>query len=99
VFRLARFNVLGFIPLQDKQGMAYPGLPVFFSHLAILILLALRELPAGYYIPAADTVILLNTFLMLAKFPFRKPRTIWPFIAVILLGSFIMLYLEFYGSH
>ena len=99
VFRLARFNVLGFIPLKEKEGVAYPGLPVYFNHFTILILLALRQLSAEYYVPAADALILLNSLLMLAKFPFRKPRIIWPFILVILLGCVTMLYLEFYAGH
>lgn len=98
VLRLARFNVTGFITVQNKEHLSYPGLPVFFNHLTILILLALKWLPVKYFVLISYIIILLNSFLMVLKLPFPKPRSIWPFVLLLLLVSFTMFYLEIYAN-
>lgn len=98
VLRLARFNVTGFITVQNKEHLSYSGLPVFFNHLTILILLALNWLPVKYFVPIAGIIILLNSLLMVLKFPFPKPRSIWPFVLLLLLVSCTMFYLEIYAN-
>lgn len=99
VFRLVRFNTTGFLTIQNKDHLSYSGLPVFFNHLTILILLALNPLPVKYFFPIAYIIILLNSLLMVLKFPFPKPRTIWPFVLLLLLVSCTMFCLDFYASH
>ncbi len=98
VLRLARFNVTGFLTVQNKEHLSYSGLPVFFNHLTILILLALNWLPVKYFVPIAYIVIILNSVLMVLKFPFPKPRSIWPFVLLLLLVSCTMFYLEIYAN-
>lgn len=98
VLRLARFNVTGFITVQNKEHLSYSGLPVFFNHLTILILLAFKWLPVKYFVPIAGIIILLNSLLMVLKFPFPKPRSIWPFVLLLLLVSCTMFYLEIYAN-
>jgi phosphatidylserine synthase len=98
VLRLARFNVTGFITVQNKEHLSYSGLPVFFNHLTILILLALNWLPVKYFVPIAGIIILLNSLLMVLKFQFPKPRSIWPFVLLLLLVSCTMFYLEIYAN-
>jgi hypothetical protein len=36
--------------------------------------------------------------LMVLKFPFPKPRSIWPFVLLLLLVSCTMFYLEIYAN-
>lgn len=98
VLRLARFNVTGFITAQNKEHLSYSGLPVFFNHLTILVLLALNWLPVKYFVLIAYIIILLNSLLMVLKFPFPKPRSIWPFVLLLLLVSCTMFYLEIYAN-
>ena len=98
VFRLARFNVTGFLTDPNKEHLCYPGMPVYFNHLTILILLALNWLPIKYFFPIAYIIILLNSFLMISKFPFSKPRSILPFVLVLLLVSCTMFYLGIYAN-
>lgn len=98
VLRLARFNVTGFITAQNKEHLSYSGLPVFFNHLTILILLAFKWLPVKYFVPIAGIIIILNSLLMVLKFPFPKPRSIWPFVLLLLLVSCTMFYLEIYAN-
>ena len=98
IFRLARFNVTGFLTVKNKEHLSYPGLPVFFNHLTILILLALNWLPVKYFFPIAYIIILLNSLLMVLKFPFPKPRSIWPFVLLLLLVSCTMFYLGIYAN-
>lgn len=98
VFRLARFNITGFLSVENKQHLSYSGLPVFFNHLTLLILLALNWLPVKYFSPIACMIILLNSLLMVLKFPFPKPRSIWPFVLLLLLISCTMFYLGIYAN-
>lgn len=98
VLRLARFNVTGFLTVQNREHLSYSGLPVFFNHLTILILLAFNRLPVEYFFPIAYIIIILNSVLMVLKFPFPKPRSIWPFVLLLLLVSCTMFYLEIYAN-
>ena len=97
IFRLARFNMTGFATTPERDQMSYPGLPVFCNHITILFLLALRQFSGTYFFLIADTLLVLNSILMVQKFPFPKPKTLWPFILLILLVSVTMAWIEFYG--
>ena len=97
IFRLARFNMTGFITLSEEKQLSYSGLPVFCNHITILLLLVLRQFLGGYFFLSAGALLVLNSILMIQKFPFPKPKTLWPFILLILLVSATMAWMEFYG--
>ncbi len=97
VFRLARFNMTGFITLPEEKQLSYPGLPVFCNHITILLLLVFRQFFGGSFFLSAGALLVLNSILMVLKFPFPKPKTLWPFILLILLVSGTMVWMEFYG--
>lgn len=97
IFRLARFNITGFVTAPDRDQMSYPGLPVFCNHITILLLLVLRQFLGRHFCLIADMLLVLNSILMVQKFSFPKPRALWPFILLILLASGTMAWMEFYG--
>ncbi len=99
IFRLVRFNLTGFLSSSGYDQAAYAGLPVFCNHITILFLLALRHYLGMYFYWVADILIVLNSFLMIQKFRFPKPKTLWPFILLILLVAGTMVWMEFYGMH
>lgn len=99
VFRLARFNLTGFLTTQGSNHLFYTGLPVFINHFTVLLLIALTLLPVRYFVPLAYIIIILNSLGMILKFPFTKPRIIWPFLFLILLASCVMCYLDYHASH
>jgi len=99
VFRLARFNVAGFLQMDDGKRIAYNGLPVFFSHFTLLVLLGLRQFTAKHFVPAADLLIFINGIAMVMKFPFTKPKTLWPFLLLIAAASLTMLFMDYNATH
>jgi CDP-diacylglycerol---serine O-phosphatidyltransferase len=94
VFRLARFNVLGYV-----SGFNYPGLPVVFSHLLVLLFLIFKLNAVQYFVYISDVLIMLTSILMLSTFPFPKPKKISGFVIFLAALIAVMLYLHFYGSH
>jgi len=99
IFRLIRFNIVGYLNLPKKNYRAYPGLPVFFNHIPLLIFLLFRFFQIKYFNLTADVIILLNSFLMVQIFPFPKPKKIFPFIILLLLLSLYMFYLGIYEAY
>jgi len=99
ILRLVRFNLTGFLSYSDKNYEAYSGLPVFFNHLPLLVFLILKLYEIKYFCLATNIIILVNSILMLSKFPFPKPKNIWPFVILLLLLSCMMAYLGIYASY
>lgn len=97
IFRLVRFNTIGYVTCSNKKDDAYLGLPVFFNHFPLLMFLALYKIKYFYLI--AQITILLNSFLMVSKIHFPKPKNIWPFVTLLLLTAGLMIYLGLYGTH
>jgi phosphatidylserine synthase len=94
IFRLVRFNCIGYV-----SGFNYPGLPVIFSHLLVLIFLLFKEINLPYFVYLANFLILGTSALMLCTFPFPKPKKISKGVVLLLILIFIMLYLHFYGNN
>jgi CDP-diacylglycerol--serine O-phosphatidyltransferase len=85
LYRLARFNHLGM--LKTRFGKAYPGIPVVFSHLIIL----LYAFTKSHLYPALiclKLIIILHSFAMISKISFPKPNTL--FVMSVLIFSIIV---------
>lgn len=95
IFRLVRFNVLGYI--VNENGNNYSGLPVVFSHLLIVIFWLINFWQLRYFVFLADFFLIVTSFLMLASFPFPKPKNIKPFIALLIIFAVLSLFLDQYG--
>ena len=95
IFRLARFNVAGYVPRQ-KGAQAYTGLPVVFSQLVLLIVVTWKVLAVPHVAVAANGLILVSAVLMVQRFPFPKPGRILPFVAVLVLLSIAMFGLGYH---
>lgn len=94
IFRLVRFNVAGLIE-KDKKAY-YPGLPVFVNNFLILILIPFnKSLSAAFFRAISLTLITTVSGLMVQKFPFPKPKRIYP---VIIILTIIILFLFFAGK-
>jgi phosphatidylserine synthase len=94
IFRLSRFNVLGFVKNKHYQG--YLGLPVFFSFLTlVLIYTASSFFQKPIFIVISLSIILLQSFLMVSNFVVPKPKKIWHLIIILAVLSIFMFYLGF----
>ena len=93
IFRLVRFNLAGFI---EKEGAAhYPGLPVFVNNFVILALIPLNNtLSDELFKTVALVLIAVVSILMVQKFPFPKPKKIFPIFVVLVI---IILFIFFKG--
>ncbi len=92
VFRLVRFNLIGYIGKKDMKG--YPGLPVFVSYLVLLLIyLGSSVISGGVFEVLALSLILLQSILMVQTFVFPKPDRIWPLIVFLVLLAAYMFYL------
>jgi len=97
IFRLVRFNIIGFTSAPERNQLSYPGLPVFCNHITVLLLLVLLQFSGTYFFIIADILLVINSILMVQTFPFPKPKTLWPFILLILLVAGTMVWMEFHG--
>jgi CDP-diacylglycerol--serine O-phosphatidyltransferase len=94
IFRLARFNVLGFVKNEHCNG--YLGLPVFFSFLtlALVYFISLFFQKPVFEIFALS-LISLQSLLMVTSFVVPKPKKIWLLITFLAVLSAYMFYLGF----
>ena len=92
IFRLSRFNVIGLIDASKKDFKAYGGLPTYFNHLPLISILFLKVVGVKFFSQISCMIILLNSILMVLKFPSTKPKNIWPFVILLLLISLVMIY-------
>jgi CDP-diacylglycerol---serine O-phosphatidyltransferase len=97
LIRLVRFNVVGYVPGQSSDKN-YPGLPVFMSHLLVLVFIILKLINfIDYFYIISNFLILLMAYLMLTSFPFPKPKNIKPVIVFLLALAIISLFFSQYG--
>lgn len=94
IFRLARFEVLGI--KNKKNKIYYEGLPVFFSHFFVflsfviykIINLDASKIFITFFLP-------IESFLMIQKFNFPKPKNIITFGLILIFLGFAFIYLGF----
>jgi len=93
IFRLVRFTIKGFE--VDGEKKYYLGMPVFFSHLAILILIIVRILDKELLQILCPVILGTMSVMMVTKVKFRKPTSIFlgVFILIILTVSAFMFYI------
>lgn len=100
VYRLARFNIVGFVPsLGRKTDMAYEGMPVYFNILFLLAAICLRALAPKYFHFLAYLLIPVNGYLMISRIPFGKPRRILPYVLLLAVIAGIFYYLGTDANH
>lgn len=95
VLRLANFNTVGVV--VDGEGMYYLGLPVFWSHLLVVLAFPLWRswgTPVRYLIAA---VLLAMSVLMIRNRRFRKPSRYVPLGLLILAVAAVYFFLHFAG--
>lgn len=90
IYRLARFNGIGFV--KAKWGKAYPGMPVVFSFLLVIIVAILRKFSIANFIAVSDFLMLTQSLLMVSKIPFIKPKTSYVIIFLVFLLFSVLLY-------
>jgi len=94
VYRLARFNSVGYVKI-GKTGKGYQGLPVVFSFLVICLLLISNKFGGAIHLSIlANVLILIHSGLMLTMYPFPKPKS----VSVIMLLGLILLAFLWYGK-
>ena len=71
LFRLIRFNMIGFSESKDKR--AYNGLPVFVNIFILAIFLIVNNYVFEISVLSVNLIILLSSILMVMKFKFLKP--------------------------
>jgi len=102
IFRLVRFDVLGFVGPQDSSRKYYPGLPVPFGHFIIPFLIVFKFLEIKYFDWIAYLLILTVSVLMVQNFPFPKPKRIGFILFLYFLAALIMagigIYLKEYTA-
>lgn len=93
IFRLVRFTAKGFE--VDGEKKYYQGMPVFFSHLIILIMIVINLLDKELLHVAGPLLVGTMSILMVTKLRFRKPTSIFLsiFIWMILVTSILMFYI------
>jgi len=98
LFRLVRFTLRGFDSLPGG-GRAYFGLPVYYNHLLLLALVALKVYHAPGFGYIAAGAVLADSALMASTIKVPKPVSVVSFAAVLLLVALVFGLMEFYGSH
>jgi len=97
VYRLARFNIVGFIPSgKQKKGVNYQGMPVYFNLLFLLASICLHALSQTYFHYLVYLLIPANCLLMISRIPFVKPRRILLYVLLVAALSGIFYFL---GAH
>lgn len=91
IFRLARFDTIGLI-----QGKSYPGIPVVFSLVVVLLTLLFRQIfPSTTVWLLVHLVILVHSALMVSRLPFPKPS---PLLVLVLITSVFLTFFV-YGQN
>lgn len=99
IFRLVRFTLQGFAAIPGSGARAYCGLPVYYNHLLLLALLALKTYRAPGFGVIACAAVLAASALMVSKIKVPKPDSVLSFAAVLLFVALVLGLLEFYGTH
>lgn len=98
IFRLVRFTLQGFAATPDG-GRAYSGMPVYFNHLLLLALLALKLYGVPYFDSISGLALLAAAGLMVSTVKVPKPVSVPAFAALLLGVALVFGFMEFYGSH
>ncbi|MBU4536923.1 hypothetical protein KJ603_02715 [Patescibacteria group bacterium] len=98
MFRLVRFTLQGFASTEDG-GRAYSGMPVYYNHLLLLALLALKLYNVPYFDLVGGTALLAAAGLMVSSVKVPKPVSVTAFAALLLGIAVLFGFMEFYGSH
>jgi len=99
IFRLVRFTLRGFEVSRDTGERAYCGLPVYFTHLLLLVLVCLKIYQAPGFGFLACAAVLAVSALMVSKIKVPKPASVFSFAAVLLFSAIVLGLMEFYGTH
>lgn len=99
IFRLVRFTLKGFEVDPASGARAYCGLPVYYNHLLLLALLALKTYRVPGFGMIACAAVLGASGLMVSKLKVPKPGSVLSFAAVLLLAALTLGLMEFYGTH
>lgn len=97
IFRLVRFTLQGFSSTADG-ARAYSGLPVYYNHLLLLGLVALKLYGVPYFDVLAPVLLLAAAALMVSTVKVPKPVSVTAFAALLLAIAVIFGFMEFYGS-
>jgi len=98
IFRLVRFTLQGFAATEGG-ARAYSGMPVYFNHLLLLALLALRLYGVPWFEPLACAALLGAAALMVSTVKVPKPVSVPAFAALLLGVAALFGFMEFYGNH
>lgn len=96
IFRLVRFTLQGFAATADG-ARAYSGMPVYYNHLLLLALLALKLYGFQYFEAAASGTLLAAAALMVSRVKVPKPVSVPAFAALLLGIALLFAFMEFYG--
>ncbi|OGR74962.1 MAG: hypothetical protein A2X32_10620 [Elusimicrobia bacterium GWC2_64_44] len=97
IFRLVRFTLQGFAA-TETGARAYVGMPVYYNHLLLLALVALKLYGLPYFDALASVLLLAAAALMVSKVKVPKPVSVPAFAALLLVIAAIFGLMEFYGS-
>lgn len=95
IFRLARFNILGFV--KNNHENFYMGMPVFYNLLIPIILLFFKLRYKDFVEIVAIFLLLLSSFCMVQTWPFYKPNK--KVLSYIILGLIILSIIIIYGNY
>jgi CDP-diacylglycerol--serine O-phosphatidyltransferase len=97
IFRLVRFTLQGFAA-TETGARAYSGMPVYYNHLLLLALVALKLYNVPYFSFIAGSALLAAAGLMVSTVKVPKPVSVTAFAALLLGIAVLFGFMEFYGS-
>ena len=91
IYRLVKFTANGFLVLGEKKY--YIGMPVFFSHIMILLLMFLSLYNKSLPQIIAPLLLIMISIMMITKYKFRKPEGVPLIVSLIfVLGLVIFMF-------
>jgi CDP-diacylglycerol--serine O-phosphatidyltransferase len=86
LLRLARFTITG--NLVTERGLAYVGMPCWYSHFAVVGLVLVHACAPRLFEPALIAVLLPMSWLFVSRWTFPKPKS--PLIMFSIIGALIV---------
>ena len=93
--RLARFTITG--NLETERGLAYVGMPCFYSHFAVVGLVLVHAYAPLLFEPALIAVLFPMSWLFVSRWTFPKPKSpliIFSVIGALIVGSLVVFVLR-----
>jgi CDP-diacylglycerol---serine O-phosphatidyltransferase len=93
--RLARFTITG--NLETERGLAYVGMPCFYSHFAVVGLVFVHAYAPRFFEPVLIAVLLPMSWLFVSRWTFPKPKSpliIFSTIGALIVGSLMVFVLR-----